>query len=305
MNSFSLKTISPLLLAFGAAFLPHPALASRIFIETDRADFFVGDTVLVSVRVDTEGKDINTVEGSVRLDYGANEVALAGINTAGSLFSLWPNKPLPSDDNTSVSFVGGAPGGLLADDAVLFNMALKLTAPGQLTLSPRNISVYLHDGKGTKDQVSAADFILRVAPQTDGVPTTDDVASLLATDKTPPAAFEPMIGRDPALFENRSFVSFFTTDAESGIAYYEVQEGDTAFVQAESPYALQDQTLRSPIRVKAVDRAGNEKVVEFKPAAPVQPFVPFDQRVVLWIAGIFLAFLVMASLLWKLVSRKT
>jgi hypothetical protein len=305
VNSFSRKTLSPLLLALGAALLPYPALASRIYFETDRADFFVGDTVLVSVRIDTEGKDINTVEGTVRLGYEGNEIAIAGINTAGSLFSLWPNKPMPSDDNTSISFVGGSPGGLLATDAVLFNLALKLNEPGPLTLSPRSMGVYLNDGKGTKDKVNVTDFTLRVAPQTEGVPTTDDVASILLQDKTPPAAFEPMIGRDPALFENRSFVSFFTTDAESGIAYYEVQEGNSAFVQAESPYALQDQTLRGPLRVKAVDRAGNEKVVKFKPTAPVSTIVPFDQRAVIWIVGVCLAFFALASLLWKLVSRKT
>lgn len=304
MNRFSLKTASPLLLALSAALLPHSAFASRIYFETDRADFFVGDTVLVSVRVDTGGKDINTVEGTVRLDYQGNDIAITNINTAGSLFSLWPNKPLPSDDNTSVSFVGGSPGGLLADDAVLFNLALRLYAPGPLTLSPHAMGVYLHDGKGTKDKVSAQDFTITVAPETDGVPVTDDLGTLLTQDKTPPAAFEPMMGRDPALFENRYFLSFFTTDAESGITHYEVQEGDGLFVQAESPYALQDQTLRGPIRVKAVDRAGNEKVVEFKPTAPAPTFVPFDQRLVWWVVGIVLAFFAVASLLWKLVSRK-
>jgi hypothetical protein len=270
----------------------------------DRADFFAGDTVLVSVRVDTEGKNINIVEGIVRLDYAGNAIAITNINTAGSLFSLWPNKPLPSDDNTSVSFVGGSPGGLIADDAVLFNLALKLQKEGKITLSPHNIGVYLNDGKGTKDRVTATDFTLTVAPETDGVPTTDDVAPILSQDKTPPADFEPMLGRDSALFENRYFLSFFTTDAESGVAYYEVQEGGGAFVQGESPYLLQDQSVRNPIHVKAVDRAGNEKVVEFKPAPPTPTFVPFDRRLIGWVVGIVLAFFAVASLLWKLISRK-
>lgn len=298
------KKINCFLLALSAVVLPHSVFASTMYIDTDRSDFFVGDTVLFRVRVDSENKNINVVEGNILLNDSTGAVSLANMNTAGSLFSLWPNKPLPSENNTSISFVGGSPRGLIANDAIVFNMALKLQKEGQVTLSPRNIEVYLNDGQGTKDKVSVRDFTITVAPGMDGVPVTDDLGLILAKDKTPPASFEPTLGKDPSLFENRSFLSFFTTDVGSGIAYYEVQEGDGAFVQVESPYVLQDQSLRSLIRVKAVDRAGNEKVVEFKPAPPTTAFVPFDSRLAMWVAGIVLAFFAVASLLWKVISRK-
>src|SRR3989344_8686064 len=108
------------ILAFSAIFLPCSVFASNIYIDTSHPDFYLGDTILFSVRVDSLNKNINAVEGSVRLDYLAESVSLIDINTSGSQFSLWPLKPLPSEGNTSISFAGGSPLGLNFKDAIIF-----------------------------------------------------------------------------------------------------------------------------------------------------------------------------------------
>ena len=142
------------ILVLSAIFLPYSVFAANVYIDTSHPDFFVGDTILFSVRVDSENKNINAVEGEVLLDYPMDSASLIDINTAGSKFSLWPGKPLPSESNTSISFVGGSPGGLISKDAVVFNVVLKLKETGQIALSPDIIGVYLNDCKGTKDEVS-------------------------------------------------------------------------------------------------------------------------------------------------------
>ena len=86
-------------------------------------------------------------------------------------------------------------------------------------------------------------------------------------DTTPPEDFKPEIGRDPAIFEGKYFLSFATTDKTSGIDYYEVKEGKRDFKKAGSPYSLEDQSLQSTILVKAVDKAGNERISEIIPPA--------------------------------------
>src|SRR3989344_3097152 len=155
MEKISMKIVSNkkiyFILVVSALFLPYSVFASNVYIDTGHPDFFVGDTILFSVRVDSENKNINAVEGSVMLDYLTELVSLIDINTAGSKFSLWPGKPLPSESNTSISFTSGAPGGLNSRDAIIFNIVLKLQKTGQITLAPNNFSVYLHDGMGTKD----------------------------------------------------------------------------------------------------------------------------------------------------------
>ena len=112
------------LLVFSAIFLPYSAFASNVYIDTSHPDFFVGDTIMFSVRVDSENKNINAAEGSVLLDYLTESVSLIDINTSGSKFSLWPGKPLPSESNTSISFAGGSPGGFSSKDAIIFNIVL-------------------------------------------------------------------------------------------------------------------------------------------------------------------------------------
>src|SRR3989338_10559720 len=99
-----------------AFFLPYSVFASNVYIDTSHPDFFAGDTIMFSVRVDSENKNINAVEGSILLDYLAGSASLTDINTAGSKFSLWPGKPLPSESNTRISFVGGTPDGLNSKD---------------------------------------------------------------------------------------------------------------------------------------------------------------------------------------------
>ena len=95
-------------------------------------------------------------------------------------------------------------------------------------------------------------------------------------DATPPEEFKPEIGQDPAVFEGKYFIAFFTTDVGTGVDYYEVLEADERGYQrgttlkaewkrAESPYLLEDQSLQSIIKVRAVDKAGNERVAEIIP----------------------------------------
>ena len=79
-------------------------------------------------------------------------------------------------------------------------------------------------------------------------------------DITPPKEFEPKI----AEIDGRRYLIFATKDKTSGIEYYEVKEGKGSFKKADSPYLLENQRLGTLIKVKAVDKAGNERVEEIK-----------------------------------------
>ncbi len=295
MSKLFNKKIYFFFLVFSALLLPYLVFASTVYIDTNHSDFFVGDTTLFSVRINSENKDINTVEGEVLLDYAAGALSLTDINTAGSKFSLWPGKPLPSEHNARISFTGGSPGGFVSNDAIVFNIVLKLQETGQIILSPNNIGVYLNDGKGTKDKVSAKDLIINILPQKPGAQSADDWNAIISNDKTAPEPFEITLGKDPSVFDNQYFISFFTTDAESGIAYYEVQEGTRDFVRTESPYLLQDQSLKNLIKVRAIDKAENERIAELAPSRDSL------QNILIWtiVALVLLITIFWLRRLWK------
>ncbi len=249
-----------------AVFLPGTALASTVYVQTNHSEFFVGDTILFNVRVDSGGKTINAAEGEVLLDHDAGGVALTDINTSGSVFSLWLSKPLPSDRNTRITFAGGSPGGFVSSDAILFNVVLKLQTTGQIALSPSNIAVYLNDGKGTRDVVSVRDLIIDVLPQRSGAVAIDDWAQIVSDDTTAPQPFEIYAGQDDSVYDGKKFLSFSTTDAQSGISYYEVLEGDLPPTRSSDTYVLQEQSNPVKVTVIAYDAAGNARKSVYDPA---------------------------------------
>ena len=60
-------TLSFCILIFTFSIFPLSASASTAYIDTQHSEFFEGDTIMFSVRVDSENKNINEVEGSVML----------------------------------------------------------------------------------------------------------------------------------------------------------------------------------------------------------------------------------------------
>ncbi len=276
------------ILIFSAIILPYSVFASNVYIDTPHTDFFVGDTILFSVRVDSENKNINAVEGSVMLDYAAESASLININTSGSTFSLWPGEPLPSESNTSISFAGGSPGGLNSKDAIIFNIVLKLQKVGRITLTPDNLSVYLNDGKGTQDEVHIKNVVIDVVPQKPDSQPVDDWNVVTSNDTTPPEPFDIYVGQEESVFDGKKFLSFSTTDTQSGIAYYEVTEGDLPPIRSNGTYILQEQHKPIQVTVIAYDSAGNTRESLYSPAAPNYNYVVY---VVIIIAIILLAFI--------------
>ena len=264
---FNIKTYL-FLLAFGAMLLPYSVFAASVHLETARTEFFVGDTVSVDVKVDSGGKEINTVEGRVLLDYSPDTVSVKDINLSGSSFSLWPNKPTLSEDLRTVSFVGGVPGGLTSQNATLFKIVLNLKDAGQITLIPTTISVYLNDGKGTRDIANVQSLTINVLPQEAGRGSINDLDTLISGDKTPPKPFEVILGQDNSVFEGKKFLSFVTVDEQSGIKYYEVREGDLAPVRSSGTYILENQDKRTKVVVVAYDAAGNARESVYDPKYP-------------------------------------
>ena len=125
-------------------------------------------------------------------------------------------------------------------------------------------------------------------------------------DTEPPEEFRPEIGQDPEIFDGKYFLVFVTQDKASGIAGYFVHETtrkkdatliDTKdWTEAESPYVLKDQKLRSYIYVKAVDKAGNERI------AMVEPRYPIRWYEIWWVWVIII--IIVAYIIWRKLKIK-
>ncbi len=256
MNKLSNKKIFFIVLV-GLVFAPSFVSATTLFFDTKEKDFFVGDNIVVDVRADSEGKEINAIEGKIFFDYASKNISVGDLSVAGSAFSLWPQKPSLSMNEKEVSFIGGIPDGINSKDLVVFKIILNLDKPGKVTFKTSEINAYLNDGKGTKDAVSTDNFELNILPKPEGFESRDEWPRILQKDQTPPNSFEIYLGQEGSVFDGRKFLSFNTVDDESGVAYYEVIEGDLPPVRSGNTYVLQKQDESLKIVVKAYDFALN------------------------------------------------
>jgi hypothetical protein len=133
-------------LIFGA---PSPLLAASILAQSDN-DIAAGDIAVVDVYLNTEGKTINSVEGSILLSgKNGGQFKPTDFSVGGSAFTLWPRKPSLSENGTIISFVGGVPNGVTGSRVRLFSVSLLLQSPGTLSILPQGVTAYLSDGSGT------------------------------------------------------------------------------------------------------------------------------------------------------------
>ncbi|MFH1451003.1 MAG: cohesin domain-containing protein [bacterium] len=108
---------------------------------------------------------------------------------------------------------------------------------------------------------------------------TEKTSLRIMIDATPPEPFIPKIGKEKSVYEGKYFLSFSAEDKASGVDYYEVyeskkelfkKESSSGWKKVKSPYVLENQLLNGVIKVRAVDKAGNERIVEV--VLPAKPF---------------------------------
>lgn len=270
MNSLSNKKIF-LSFIVGAAFLPYLTSAATLHFDTKQKDFFVGDNIIVNVLLDSEGKDINAIDGRLVFDYKTKNISVGDLSVAGSAFSLWPQKPSLSMNEKEIYFTGGIPEGVNDDNLLVFKIILNLDKPGTLSFKNLDLGIYLNDGKGTKIVPTVKDMDIEILPAPEGYQSRREWPTVLEGDTNPPEPFEILLGQEGSVFDGKKFISFNTVDNESGVSYYEVIENNLAPVRSGNTYALQEQDKVSEIIVRAYDFAGNSRESIYK-NVPTKPY---------------------------------
>jgi hypothetical protein len=223
----------------------------------------VGDTVIVDVKMDADGKNPNVVEGNILIAVGAEKIEISRLSLAGSVLNYWTQNP-SFDQKSSISFVGGAPGGFNQQSGLLFKIVFLAKKEGQVILSPADIKAYDNDGKATPIAVSSNSLNIEIGPKTDVQPKNQWI-DVIAGDKMPPEHLIATFGRDDSIFEGKKFFTISAVDDQSGIDYFEVKEGNQPTVRSGETYVLLDQNESSPIAITAYDKAGNHSQVLLKP----------------------------------------
>jgi len=249
---------------------------------------------------DTEGEVINAIEGST--SFSPNLV-LKQIRSGNSLVGLWINSPTEEGDH--VVFSGIIPGGYLGEigpnwkgtrPGRIFSLLFEAKESGDAWVQVnRESKVLLNDGKGSEAYVAIEDAKIKVLEGKEAQsPNVIDWE-----DKENPEPFNPVIELFP---DGLYYLIFVTQDKDSGLAYYDVREGEGSFIIAESPYLLENQLLTVPITVRAVDKNGNKRLALIKPkiqSAQNEEVETFPVLPVMGIIVIFCIVIFVFKLRWK------
>ncbi len=269
----------------------HIAYGALLYLDPNQAEMKRGDTLKVSVRLDTdEGECINAVDGVITYTENIQPV---DISRGNSIMSMWVEDPKIDKQNRTITFAGGIPNGYcgrIPGDPRLTNNVVDLLfqSPGlqigstesgnevKIDFAPQT-STYRNDGFGTQASTTLLGAKIVLAREV-GATISNDWQEIIQSDTIPPEPFSITIERTTNAFSNNYFITFNTTDKQSGIDHYEVIEEPLASQQlftwgaetapwrvAKSPYVLDDQSLNSTIRVKAFDKAGNEYIAALVP----------------------------------------
>lgn len=312
--------------------VPSLSQAAMLYLDPPRETLQQGDSTILSVRLDVDlssGICVNTADVTVTYPESVQAV---DVTTRNSIFPLWVERPKIDTERNQVTFAGGIPNGycgriegdpgltnVLAE--IVFRAAQPVVDPDEeedtyvvadIEIDPKSV-LLLNDGLGTVIDPERGGATIDVFA-TEGAQLRDPWLDIVQADTTPPEPFSIQLDRDPNFFRGDYFITFNTTDKQSGIATFEVMEEPLSeqhyfrfgavgapWVEAQSPYRLKDQTLNSTIRVRATDKAGNEYIATFVPDPSLRTRVIQPHE---WLALLAGGTLLVGGLLWLYYRRR-
>jgi len=254
------------------SFWPLLTEAAILYLESLSGQYQPGDIFIVEARLDTEGECINIVDAN--LSFSQDILEAADFSQGNSILTLWAEPLSINQEAGRISFVGGIPNGYCGQmlgtsekTNLLGKIIFKVEETGnaqQVRIEFLNGSkVFLNDGQGTLAKLITKAAVFNILAEKAEV-FKDEWQKEIEKDDILPEEFLPEISKDPTAFEGKYFIIFSTTDKQTGIDHYEIKEGKRNWKIAVSPYVLENQRLTNDIWVKAVDKAGNERVEVLK-----------------------------------------
>jgi len=277
--------------------------AATLYLKPSGEQYQLGDAFIVEVRIDTEEECINAVEAN--LSYDRDILRAVDFSYGSSIIILWVKPPEINQESGRISFSGGIPGGycgkMLGDPGpthILGKITFQASNKGEAKVNFLDSSqVLLNDGSGTPLKLTAKGAVFNILPGKLEVPK-NEWQEEIGKDNIPPEFFKIEIHQEPSVFDGKYFIVFLTADKQTGIDYYEIKEGRKEWKTAQSPYLLENQKLTGEIKIKAVDKAGNERVAVIEQRYPLRWY----EYPIIWV--IIIVGIIIGYILWRIKRKK-
>ncbi len=331
---WNLTFLSLLFFGFVITTLPQTVTAASLYIDPATSVVNRGDSITLAVRLDTDeenGECVNTVDGTIK--YSEN-IEAVDTSIGDSIFRLWIEAPTINPADRTITFAGGIPNGYcgrVAGDPRLTNVLFEivLQSPGfsvgsggttaTIDFAPES-SALLNDGFGTKAELVTYPAKIELDPRP-GTSLQNPWREEVLTDSVPPEEFVISLQLKGEVNADKHYITFSTNDKQTGIDHYEVIEepltqfGSFQWGRADAPwvivnepenirYVLNDQSLNSIIRVKAIDKAGNEYVATLIPDDSLRTVSGDQLLIIVAGVGVVILFAVIGLVVWSRIRNR-
>src|SRR3989338_2532916 len=150
MRGWALKLfVSICLITLTSVTEVNAAGTASLSLSPSQGAFIVGNSFDVSIFVNTNGNDINTIEVNVK--FSPDTLQIVSPSAGQSFISVWITQPTFSNEQGTIHFAGGLPSpGINTTAGLVYTITFRAKAPGTGTIEILpNSKVLLNDGKGT------------------------------------------------------------------------------------------------------------------------------------------------------------
>lgn len=334
-----MKIITVPLNIFGGLFfallfcvLPNQGSAASLYIDPANSNLHRGDSVTLAVRLnvdDSSGECVNAVDAVI---HYSGKIEPVDTSIGNSILRVWVQEPVIDTEAKTISFAGGIPNGycgrVIGDprltnviaEIVFWSPSFSVSKGADDELSEVSFSdsttLYLNDGLGTKAKtnVYSAEITIDETPRTE---ITNEWGDRVKEDVIRPEEFSINLQKQEKEFNGQYYIVFSTTDKQTGISEYQIMEepvtqfgsfewgrADAPWVEARSPYVLKDQSLNSVIRVRAIDKAGNEYVAVYVPDPTIRTMSQNQLHTYIAVSISLVLLLITIFVIFKLLKRR-
>ncbi|MGB9755777.1 MAG: cohesin domain-containing protein [Desulfurella sp.] len=286
---------------------PIKTKAAEIYLKSSQLEYSPNDTFKVEIRLNVSaGEKVTAIEGKIK--YNPSDLKVIDFLTGNSILTF-VDQPQNNEKNGLITFSGIIPGGytgqLLGDPGESNLLGTVVFQVLKTNNSLTNIQIesgsriFINDGQELKTNLIFKSLALNIISQELVFNPLNELESLKETDKIPPEEFKPEIVR----INGQYFLVFNTQDKQSGIDHYEVSIlkenllGQLIplqkFTQSNNLYHLKESDLNNIIEVKAVDKAGNERIATLYPQIQIKWYKNY------WFWGIIIMLLSIFTLIFK------
>jgi hypothetical protein len=253
--------------------------AAEISIKANKSEIKSNEQFLVDITIHSK-ESINAIEG--RLIFPVDKLLIKEIRDGNSVINFWVERP-HVESSGIILFSGITPGGFSGLNNTIFSVVFEAKNVGIAYIALQATKALLNNGLGTETTLSIRDTTVSIKPG------DSNARQKKLVDTELPENFTPIIVSDSMLFDGKNVLIFATQDKASGIDHYEVREGTWSwFKVAESPYLLKNQSLNKNIFVKAIDKAGKERIVKISPRNTLLWYENYENWIII-IIGVLVA----------------